>query len=278
MRRAQRHLLTMLTPCAVAGAFLAIPTAGLAAGGSAGPSGGAGLSGSPSGSSGSSGSTNPLVHPADATLTASGDGITVETVESGLLSRRLRFSGTAASSDAGMRVEIERATNAAEDRWTPVAGGPVRSDGAFAVLWRANRMGRVTVRAVLVRSFTTATQASAGRPASSTGAAAPAPSGPATPAVTVTVYQPGLATFYGPGFFGRLTACGQTLRPATLGVASRTLKCGTRVTVLFGGKSIVVPVIDRGPYANHASWDLTEATAKALGMTGTATVGALFAR
>jgi hypothetical protein len=36
-----------------------------------------------------------------------------------------------------------------------------------------------------------------------------------------------------------------------------------------------VPVIDRGPYANGADWDLTEATDKALGIPGTATIGAV---
>ena len=38
---------------------------------------------------------------------------------------------------------------------------------------------------------------------------------------------------------------------------------------------MVVPVIDRGPYANHADWDLTEATGRALGIDGTATIGAV---
>jgi rare lipoprotein A (peptidoglycan hydrolase) len=38
---------------------------------------------------------------------------------------------------------------------------------------------------------------------------------------------------------------------------------------------IVVPVIDRGPYANHADWDLTEATAAKLGTPGIADVGAV---
>jgi rare lipoprotein A (peptidoglycan hydrolase) len=40
---------------------------------------------------------------------------------------------------------------------------------------------------------------------------------------------------------------------------------------------MVVPVIDRGPYANHADWDLTAAAAKALGTysAGVATIGAV---
>jgi rare lipoprotein A len=89
----------------------------------------------------------------------------------------------------------------------------------------------------------------------------------------ITVFKSSLATLYGPGFYGNQTACGERLRRATIGVASRTLKCGTPVAVDWNGQAIVVPVIDRGPFANGANWDLTMATAKALGITGTATIG-----
>jgi rare lipoprotein A (peptidoglycan hydrolase) len=65
------------------------------------------------------------------------------------------------------------------------------------------------------------------------------------------------------------------LRRATLGVANRTLPCGTLVAVYFRGHELSVPVIDRGPYANRASWDLTLAVARALHMTETAKVGTL---
>ena len=60
-----------------------------------------------------------------------------------------------------------------------------------------------------------------------------------------------------------------------LGTANRTLKCGTRVALFYRGRSLVVPVIDRGPYANHADWDLTAATGRKLGMDGTGRVGAV---
>ena len=60
---------------------------------------------------------------------------------------------------------------------------------------------------------------------------------------------------------------------ALLGVAHRTLPCGTPVSVFFAGKSITVPVIDRGPFANGARYDLTSATAQAVGMTQTSTIG-----
>ena len=86
------------------------------------------------------------------------------------------------------------------------------------------------------------------------------------------VYDPAPATWYGPGFYGNRTACGQTLTTETLGVAHRWLPCGTKVSVLFEGHTIAVPVIDRGPYS-HADWDLTQETAERLGFSGTDTIG-----
>jgi len=74
-----------------------------------------------------------------------------------------------------------------------------------------------------------------------------------------------VATYYGPGLFGRHTACGQTLTPLTVGVASRTLPCGTLVRFSYHGHSAVVPVIDRGPYS-FATWDLTTGATQALGI------------
>jgi rare lipoprotein A len=91
----------------------------------------------------------------------------------------------------------------------------------------------------------------------------------------VTVYKPGIATWYGPGFYGKRTACGERLTRTLLGVANRHLQCGTSVAVSYRGHSIVVPVIDRGPFAHNAQWDLTGAAAKRLGMTMTSRIGAL---
>jgi rare lipoprotein A (peptidoglycan hydrolase) len=80
-----------------------------------------------------------------------------------------------------------------------------------------------------------------------------------------------LATWFGPGFYGQKTACGQTLTPAVVGVANRTLPCGTLVRFGYKGRVATVPVIDRGPYAhNGAQWDLTTGAATALGMADTA--------
>jgi peptidoglycan lytic transglycosylase len=80
------------------------------------------------------------------------------------------------------------------------------------------------------------------------------------------------ATWYGPGFYGKQTACGQELTEATVGVASRSLPCGKKVTLNYRGHSIVAPVIDRGPYRTGYKFDLSAATAQALGITTSTTL------
>ena len=87
-----------------------------------------------------------------------------------------------------------------------------------------------------------------------------------------TIYESDLATWYGPGFYGNSTACGQTLTQNTLGVAHRTLPCGTRVSLLYRGRTVTVQVIDRGPYSS-ADWDLTRETADRLNFSGKEYIG-----
>jgi rare lipoprotein A (peptidoglycan hydrolase) len=72
------------------------------------------------------------------------------------------------------------------------------------------------------------------------------------------------ATWYGPTLYGNGVACGGTLRPTTIGVAHKTLPCGTKVLVGYRGHWVRTKVIDRGPYGTGAQYDLTEATAKRL--------------
>jgi rare lipoprotein A (peptidoglycan hydrolase) len=64
-------------------------------------------------------------------------------------------------------------------------------------------------------------------------------------------------SWYGPGFYGKRTACGIAYTTAILGVAHRSLPCGTLVEFKYGERSKVVPVIDRGPYVSGRSWDLS---------------------
>ena len=92
----------------------------------------------------------------------------------------------------------------------------------------------------------------------------------------VYVYMPGGASWYGPGFYGNTTACGQTFDGSVKGVAHRYLPCGTRVRFYYRGRSVTARVIDRGPYHGSRSWDLSPATKSALGFPDTGTVWAAY--
>lgn len=87
------------------------------------------------------------------------------------------------------------------------------------------------------------------------------------------------ASYYGPGFFGNQTACGQTLTKKTIGVAHRKLPCGTRVVFAYNGVWTRAKVIDRGPFIPGRKWDLTQRLAQRLGTmpVGIATVKAVVA-
>ena len=84
----------------------------------------------------------------------------------------------------------------------------------------------------------------------------------------LNVYRFAHASWYGPGLYGNRLGCGGTLSPGTLGVANKTLPCGTKVTLRHGGRTVRVPVIDRGPYVAGREYDLTAATAQRLGFRG----------
>jgi hypothetical protein len=73
-------------------------------------------------------------------------------------------------------------------------------------------------------------------------------------------------SWYGPGLYGQGTACGYTLTENLMGVAHRTLPCGTMVTFRNprNGRVITVPVVDRGPYVVGRIWDLTGGACSAL--------------
>jgi rare lipoprotein A len=88
----------------------------------------------------------------------------------------------------------------------------------------------------------------------------------------LNVYRHALASWYGPGFYGRTTGCGGSLGTSQLGVAHKSLPCGTRVTLRHRGRVVRVPVIDRGPYAGAREYDLTAATARRLKFKGHGTI------
>jgi rare lipoprotein A len=85
----------------------------------------------------------------------------------------------------------------------------------------------------------------------------------------LNIYHLAGASWYGGG--GQ-TACGGSLTSSTQGVANKTLPCGTLVTLRYGGRSVQVAVIDRGPYVAGREFDLTQATKQALGFGDTGQV------
>jgi rare lipoprotein A (peptidoglycan hydrolase) len=84
----------------------------------------------------------------------------------------------------------------------------------------------------------------------------------------LNVYRFANASWYGPGLYGNRLGCGGTLAPGRLGVAHKTLPCGSRVTLRHQGRTVRVRVIDRGPYVGGREYDLTEATARKLRFRG----------
>ena len=83
---------------------------------------------------------------------------------------------------------------------------------------------------------------------------------------TVTVYRQSVASWYQDG---GSTACGFH---AGLGVANRSLPCGTKVKFRYGARSVTAVVDDRGPYVGGRDWDLNQNTAAALAFSGVGTV------
>jgi rare lipoprotein A len=172
-----------------------------------------------------------------------------------LLERTLSIRGRTEAGDAGRPVRIE--VQNPDGSWRQIASTTVAPDATLAAAWRTDTTGRLTLRAIVERPDDAAVAASA-------------------PLVAqTTVFRPAVASWYGPGFFGRRTACGTRLTRKTLGVAHKTLPCGTQVDLYHAGRTITVPVIDRGPFVAGREWDLTQATAEAIGVRSTVRIGAL---
>jgi rare lipoprotein A (peptidoglycan hydrolase) len=103
------------------------------------------------------------------------------------------------------------------------------------------------------------------------GPAAPRPLVPlpaAKPIVQETWRLDSNISWYGPGFYGNNGACGMIpggLQSDTVGVAHRTLPCGTKVTFRYNGRTVTTRVIDRGPYVAGRTWDMTHGLCALLG-------------
>jgi rare lipoprotein A (peptidoglycan hydrolase) len=197
----------------------------------------------------------PTAAATEGVISAAGPQVMIATRAGTMLRKRARVHGTA---PAGRTIAIERFDEDAQ-AWTRVAHTTVDPDGTYVARWRARTVGEFRIRAVL-ESASEATAASA------------------SPELGVTVHRPAVATWYGPGFYGHKTACGVKMTRTLLGVAHKKLPCGTEVAVLYKGRRITVPVVDRGPFRRGTAYDLTAATARALGFDHTARLGAVRVR
>jgi hypothetical protein len=142
--------------------------------------------------------------------------------------------GSLVSGTAGGRRILVQARNG--HGWKTVARTKTGRSGRFHAGWRASQVGSYSVRVLAPGSGATPRRVGGGK---------------------VTVYRPVTASWYGPGLYGNKMACGGRLSSGTVGVANKTLPCGTRVTLRYRGRSVTVPVVDRGPYAAGRTYDLT---------------------
>jgi rare lipoprotein A len=163
---------------------------------------------------------------------------------------RVRVGGTLGPGLAArtVRLEVRRAGH-----WATVDRARTGGGGRFRANWRPRRTGRFRMRARFAGDGLNARaeRRIRGR---------------------LYVYRTSQASWYGPGLYGGGLACGGRLHPGTLGVAHKTLPCGTRVTFRYRGRSMTVPVIDRGPYVAGRDWDLTGAAKGRLRFPSTGTV------
>ena len=138
----------------------------------------------------------------------------------------------------------------------PVASLQIRRRGAWRTIDRdrTTATGRFVLRARFRRTLTAQARVAAGAETFRLG--------------RLNVYRFANASWYGPGLYGNKLGCGGTLAPGRMGVAHKTLPCGSRVTLRHRGRSVRVRVIDRGPYVGGREYDLTEATARKLRFRG----------
>jgi rare lipoprotein A len=192
----------------------------------------------------SGGAEAPVTAPAPFRLSGGGGA---------LLGKKVRFRGTVDEKFAGRPVVVQ-AFDPATEAWAKQAKTMVKPDGTFLARWKARKLGQFRTRALIGGGARTAS---------------------ASPELTLTVFRPAIATWYGPGFYGNKTACGIELTETLVGVAHRTLPCGTIVTVHYGSTTILAPVVDRGPFGGKAKWDLTKGAADLLGFTETDRIGTM---
>jgi rare lipoprotein A len=133
---------------------------------------------------------------------------------------------------------------------------------------RTAASGRYVLRSRVRRPMSAPARVLARRPVSLPSAAVPPTSIPTRRERQrlgrLNVYRWAYASWYGPGLYGNPLGCGGRLSAGRLGVAHRSLPCGSKLTLRHRGRTVRVRVIDRGPYVGGREYDLTEATAQRL--------------
>jgi hypothetical protein len=198
----------------------------------------------------SAGAQDQGAAPAPTTPAAQSESVSVSVKRHALSGQRVKVGGKVGSGADNRSVLIQQRAGGA---WKTVARTRTRAGGRFSAYWTPQGTGRRAVRAFV--------RGGEGQ----------------TPAVRrlkggVTVYRARFASWYGPGLYGNKLACGGRLTPGTVGVAHKTLPCGTKVTLHNKGRTLTVKVIDRGPYIGGRFYDLTAATKQKLGFGSTGTV------
>ena len=100
----------------------------------------------------------------------------------------------------------------------------------------------------------------------------PKPTAAPEPSRSAEGWSRAKASWYGPGLYGNKTADGTVYTPETWCVAHKSLPMGTMVEFKYNGKTVKVPVKDRGPFTPGREWDLSNAVRLALGFNGVQTV------
>jgi rare lipoprotein A len=186
----------------------------------------------------------PVAAKAESSLTVSSVRRTV------LAGKRVVVRGTLRPAGSGRAVSLQ--VRQSGGGWLTVDHDRTNGKGRYVLAWRAAKTG---TRRIRVHFGGTRELGSARHQAG-----------------TTRVYRRALASWYGPGLYGGHLACGGTLTPGTLGVANKSLPCGTKVTLHYKGRTVRVPVIDRGPYVGAREFDLTAATKAKLGFGSTGMV------
>ena len=163
--------------------------------------------------------------------------------------RTARVSGRLLPAAAGRTVTLERR---GARGWKTIDKARTSSTGAFRLSFKARTVDSSGVRVHFSGDRQSrAASRSAGR---------------------LNVFRPALASWYGPGLYGNKLGCGGTLTAGTIGVAHKSLPCGTKLVLRNGNHIVNARVIDRGPYVGSREFDLTAATKQRLGFGSTGTV------